>query len=517
MSAPNRLSLDGERHCELGRTFVWCIYCAVKAIQLISWRGAVDALGRKQDADFLTELLAGRYLRAIAQNIPDHVVLNLSAKWGTGKTFLLDRWAADLQEQGWIVLRFNAWERDYTRDPLMSFVSVVNKQIQDQAKASAKSKAQAKKLTSAIARHLVPLVAKGAARIGTTVVLGSDAAAAIFDEETVKSLISGAGDSADKMAKELLAREEGLTRHIEAFRKSLEEFAASVATQTSPSRPLLLIVDELDRCRPNFAIDLLEVIKHVFSVPGVYTVISTDTEQLAQSAKGAYGATFDGEAYLRRFFDLQYMLPEPERQAIVLHLLQENALIGESLLLAPIRILGAGPNQPANVYRKINISSATPLSEEHLAMAMLLAGIAETIQLSNRELNRTVQLARAVVETHRAVTRAPPLRLHFFYLLVLCAVFTRDMKAIQSREAIAKLLRQTKGESSVAFYSKKDQYLTVADLFDEYQIESVRRLNDKTDRDPLREEIYESFYNDPNEVQRFKDYPVLVARCGQLV
>lgn len=75
--------------------------------------------------------------------------------------------------------------------------------------------------------------------------------------------------------------------------------------------PLFVFIDEIDRCRPDFAIKLLEEIKYIFSVKGVVFVLSVNLEQLSWPISGAYGGGFDGHAYLQRFFDLQFLLPEP--------------------------------------------------------------------------------------------------------------------------------------------------------------------------------------------------------------
>ncbi|WP_081764293.1 P-loop NTPase fold protein [Sphingobium sp. Ant17] len=66
--------------------------------------------------------------------------------------------------------------------------------------------------------------------------------------------------------------------------------------------PIFVVVDELDRCRPDYAIALLESIKHLFDVPGVVFVIALHGRQLTASIEAVYGAKFDATAYLRRFF-----------------------------------------------------------------------------------------------------------------------------------------------------------------------------------------------------------------------
>lgn len=71
--------------------------------------------------------------------------------------------------------------------------------------------------------------------------------------------------------------------------------------------PFFVLVDELDRCRPSYAVHLLERIKHLFEVDGVAFVFATNSQQLQHSIAGAYGQGFDGFTYLKRFFDRTYI------------------------------------------------------------------------------------------------------------------------------------------------------------------------------------------------------------------
>jgi hypothetical protein len=75
---------------------------------------------------------------------------------------------------------------------------------------------------------------------------------------------------------------------------------------------IVIIIDKLDRCRPTYAVQLLERIKHLFDVEGIVFVLGIDREQLSHSIKALYGSEFDAIGYLKRFIDLDYRLPEPK-------------------------------------------------------------------------------------------------------------------------------------------------------------------------------------------------------------
>lgn len=72
---------------------------------------------------------------------------------------------------------------------------------------------------------------------------------------------------------------------------------------------LLIFVDELDRCRPSFAIKVLERIEHYFVNDRITFVFSMNIEQLQHTIKAFYGNDFDACRYLDRFFDIRLSLP----------------------------------------------------------------------------------------------------------------------------------------------------------------------------------------------------------------
>ena len=75
------------------------------------WAG--DALQREECAKRLTQIIEG-------QTGP--LTISVNGSWGTGKTFLLERWKAQLEKENYKVIYFNAWEDDYLKDPLLSII-----------------------------------------------------------------------------------------------------------------------------------------------------------------------------------------------------------------------------------------------------------------------------------------------------------------------------------------------------------------------------------------------------------
>jgi hypothetical protein len=90
--------------------------------------------------------------------------------------------------------------------------------------------------------------------------------------------------------------------------KSLED------SDTPKTYPIYILVDELDRCRPSYAIEVIENIKHFFDTKKFVFVVATDTGQLQHSIKAIYGNGFDAHSYLSRFFHKTVTLPPPSTE-----------------------------------------------------------------------------------------------------------------------------------------------------------------------------------------------------------
>lgn len=108
------------------------------------------------------------------------------------------------------------------------------------------------------------------------------------------------------------------TSPLEALKgqKDVEELVGSFLDSLLPEKGnrLIVFIDELDRCKPSYAVRLLERIKHYFYHDNITFVFSVNTNELQHTIKKHYGDEFDGSRYLDRFFDLRVMLPPPNLQ-----------------------------------------------------------------------------------------------------------------------------------------------------------------------------------------------------------
>ncbi len=95
-----------------------------------------------------------------------------------------------------------------------------------------------------------------------------------------------------------------------SLKESIDEFISSLIPEHGER--LVIIIDELDRCNPKFAVNLLERIKHYFDNDKVTFVFSVNVIELNNTIRCFYGNEFNAGRYLDRFFDLPIALPKPD-------------------------------------------------------------------------------------------------------------------------------------------------------------------------------------------------------------
>ncbi len=242
------------------------------------------ALGRKRYAEILSE---------IVKTHDDGMVLALDNPWGTGKSTFVKMWRQYLSNQSIETIYFNAWENDFEQDALTSILAELS-ELEFFKKKNLTSFKKLVKRAGPLAPKLIPKLAKAIVR-------------RLTDEEFASGLIEGVTEAAS----------DGLAESIKEYaekKKGLYDFKSDLTKLLSKleSKPLVFFIDELDRCRPDYAVHTLEVMKHFFDVKGIVFVLSIDKTQLKHAVRGVYGSEqMDASEYLRRFIDLEYSLPRP--------------------------------------------------------------------------------------------------------------------------------------------------------------------------------------------------------------
>ena len=243
-----------------------------------------DTLDREKDCLFLLDLI---------EKSDTPFTLAIDAEWGNGKTVFIKMLQAHLKKKGFRCVFFNAWECDFYSEPLAPLIAEISRQISSDSSAGKTLREKGFELVKYLKE------AASSTHISVAVLLKI---IEIASGNTKPEVLDSIGDY------------EAYRDALKDFKKSLENFSS----ETQNGRPLVVLIDELDRCRPDFAINTLERVKHVFDVPSLFFVVSVNKKEFGNVVKSFYGCE-NGERYLEKFFDL------------VFHLRNEKNLINSSL------------------------------------------------------------------------------------------------------------------------------------------------------------------------------------------
>lgn len=317
-----------------------------------------DKLQREEEADYLTTYLIGKSKLDRNKLNDGSFVLNINAEWGFGKTYFLRNWVDTFATAGHPIVYFDAWQNDFSKEPLIAFISTINAQLEPYFNKKIGEKRatrvkhllgewydNGKKLINPSSPFLWSILAKKLAGMSMNQLgelLEDDLEKVSSDEntqnlsDTNKELKQAVSTVVSKATSRLLASHNSTKKTIVEFKNSLEKLVNHLSSLKTINTPLFIFVDELDRCRPNYAIELLENIKHLFGVPGVFFVVATASEQLCHSIKKVYGQDFDSPNYLKRFFDQTYTLHEPIRRSFAEYLFSQYNLTERENLFSPL-------------------------------------------------------------------------------------------------------------------------------------------------------------------------------------
>lgn len=293
------------------------------------------------------------YLRSSSR-----LVANLDSAWGSGKTNFLKRLYVDLAENNHPAIYIDAWESDYSKNPL----SVISAELFQQLSVIlTKPGTDLQKVTDSFNRALS--FAKPVAELLSIFGEGSE------NYQQASKLINATPKLPKlKESESLISQNNTLIEkvknaHFEQIKamRDLKEQLALVASVLESvyelEMPVIVLIDELDRCRPNYAIEFLEVIKHFFEIGNFVFLCASDTKQLCASIKTIYGNEFDSETYIKRFFERTIALPKP---SISGYIKSRNVLNHESKSITLHPCLGEG-----KIFIEIITNLIELISEEH--------------------------------------------------------------------------------------------------------------------------------------------------------
>ncbi|QPM89126.1 hypothetical protein PSAL_003370 [Pseudooceanicola algae] len=257
--------------------------------------------------DLLGRAETGKQLTALVDRLEDPVVIALDGPWGSGKSYFLQRWAGAHHNEfsgNSTVIYLDAFKNDYLDDPLIALTAAIADRFEKAEEAGrGRSWERAKRAAVSLSRPAFRIgLAMGTAGLSEVVGPALDAA------------LKAAGEDIEQRAEDAFwAAEQSRRAAMEQFRGALDAITAGGEGEDEGS-PIVIVVDELDRCRPDYALAMLEVAKHFFSVPRVHFVLGVNMNALQHIVRARYGVSVDAAEYLKRFVSIVLNLPESSDQ-----------------------------------------------------------------------------------------------------------------------------------------------------------------------------------------------------------
>lgn len=240
-----------------------------------------NVLGRNSQLIVLAKMIS---------QLDENVIISIDGKWGSGKTFFVKQFMHlieniddfktgtidsdakaifdELKDKN-LVIYYNAWENDMHTKPLESIMYNILNEYPKQ-KQQLVDFNEFKKLIKPFCRDALYSLSNGFLDMNNLDKMNTfeDLAAEIFTIEEKKN----------------------------AFKKLIDAILGE-------RQRLILVIDELDRCKPTFAVEMLETIKHFYSNPNITVIVSTNNLELSNTIRKFYGNDFDGYSYLSKIYD----------------------------------------------------------------------------------------------------------------------------------------------------------------------------------------------------------------------
>lgn len=259
-----------------------------------------------------------------------NLILSLEGDWGTGKTFVVKQLEAIFNDEElkfeWIntqgkdvadkinlndarVLYYDAWENDGSDDPLLNIV--YNLAVMSGLKINSK------KLT----------INKGKV-ISDLWDLTKNLHPAFGVVDFIKNYLVVEKTSGSKI-NDVIGSETELKNTIRSFITEIKD--------KNKKNKLVIVIDELDRCRPEFALKLLESLKHYFYEKGIIVILSINTKEIHSIINKYYGNEIDANLYLEKIIDTRIQLSNVPAETYLNHIFKNE--VTEAVIPRAVRMI----------------------------------------------------------------------------------------------------------------------------------------------------------------------------------
>lgn len=224
----------------------------------------------------------------------------INGTWGCGKSFVLDMLEDQLNviqseetfTDRYFVIRYNSWKFDYYEEPLVAIVSTMIAAIEEKTKLFPDSQEK---------REILGMLkATGVALLS----IANDAVKEKTGLDFQKAY--GIVKSGEKEGAAAYESEHDYDVYF-GFNKMIAKLS-ELLEEISKDYTIVFIVDELDRCTPEYAVKVLERLHHLTEdQSNIIAIIAIDKTQLVASVKQLFGFE-QPEKYLEKFINFEIKL-----------------------------------------------------------------------------------------------------------------------------------------------------------------------------------------------------------------
>lgn len=224
----------------------------------------------------------------------------INGVWGAGKTYVLEAFEKKLRTyekdaftlNKYLVFHYNCWQYDYYEEPLIAIVAATLDQIDEQVHLMPEDK---KEIFVAVLKTI------GISVLGKACSIIAEKSG--IDFERIAEIIK----TGDEEATQKIIAEHKFDSYFD-FKKTLKKLSEAMES-LAQEQTVIFVVDELDRCLPEYAIKVLERLHHIFAdIPNVQVILAVDKSQLENTIKRIYGEEISVRRYLAKFIDFELTL-----------------------------------------------------------------------------------------------------------------------------------------------------------------------------------------------------------------
>lgn len=301
-----------------------------------------DTIGRNREVNAFVDIL---------NTLENSCAIALDGVWGSGKTFfvqqvkmILDACCRDSKDvdkqrvkQKWTTMHqgkepefqtqlcvyYDAWENDNDEDPVLSLVYSILQDVDAESPFEKES----------------GIFDKGAA---IAECLSGRNVTAVVDSLKSKDALTD------------LRKKKQIQAEVKSF---FDELLVEQADR------LVIIVDELDRCKPEYAVRLLERVKHYFADDRISFVFSTNIKELQHTISKFYGEGFDAVRYFDRFFDLRLTLPPADMDSYLRSISFDKQYVVDMVCYELIKQYGLSMRESSRFIQDVKLAVYEPTHE----------------------------------------------------------------------------------------------------------------------------------------------------------